>query len=48
MTVDLVKLIEKVYISPYVPKYLKKDIEIILCSKGLSAEAIDSPMYTIK
>ncbi len=48
MTVDLEKLIEKIYVSPYAPQYLKGDIENILRSKGLSAEVVYSPLYTIK
>lgn len=48
MEVDLEKLIEKVYISPYAPIYLKDDIKNVLCSKGLQVEVIYSPLYTIR
>ncbi len=48
MAVDLKKLIEKVYISPYAPAYMRDDIENILRSKGIDAEVIYSPLYTIK
>ncbi len=48
ITVDLKKLIEKVYISPYAPSYMRKDVEEILRSKGLNVDVINSPLYTIK
>lgn len=48
MEVDLQKLIDKVYISPYAPTYMKADIERILCNYGINAEVIYSPLYTIK
>lgn len=48
VSVDLKNLIEKVYISPYAPEYMKKDVEKILANVNLEAEVIYSPLYTIK
>lgn len=48
MAVELKKLIEKVYISPYAPAYMRDDVENILRSKGIDAEVIYSPLYTIR
>lgn len=47
MNTDLNELIEKVYISPYAPKYMKEDVKNILLSKGLDVEVTYSPLYTI-
>lgn len=47
MNVDLKELIEKVYISPYAPRYMKEDVKNILLDKGLDIEVIYSPLYTI-
>lgn len=48
--VDIVlnKLIEKVYISPYAPTYMKEDVEQILRSRGINVDVIYSPLLTIK
>ena len=47
MNIDLEKLIDKVYISPYAPKYIENDVHNILLNKGLDVDVIYSPLYTI-
>lgn len=47
MNIDLKQLIEKVYISPYAPQYMKEDVRNVLLSRGLDVEVIYSPLYTI-
>jgi hypothetical protein len=46
--VDLEKLINKVYLSPAAPSYLKEVVESIISKYGLGKEIIKSDLYTLK
>lgn len=47
VAVDLNQLIEKIYISPYAPQYLKEIIEDVIQKYGYNFEVIKSNMYDI-
>lgn len=46
ITVDLDRLIEKVYISPYAPEFLKSCLESVLREYNYNIEVIQSKLYT--
>ena len=46
--VDLDLLIDKIYISPYAPKYLRDDLQRLINTYGLYKEVIYSPLYIME
>ena len=47
MSVDLSKLIEKVYISPYAEGYIEENVKACLKAIGLDKPVIKSDLYTL-
>lgn len=46
--VDLNLLIDKIYLSPYAPKYLEDNLKALMDKFNLHKEIINSDLYTIK
>lgn len=45
--IDLGKLIEEIYISPYAASYIKENVELIINKFGISAKVIQSQLFKL-